>query len=192
MIPDPNLAMLERDAEALGPLRHRMVFLGGRATGLLITNPAAAPIRATRDVDVIVGTPDRSAYFALEKSMTERGFRHDQSAGAPICRWTFGETLLDVMPIDSCFSDFALSHGQARRRGRSASRRQQEPRRESDRALEHRSGHGLRCPTTRSSGDGSSPRSTHSRVSSASFGTRPIESPLPSSRSSRPGSSFPV
>ena len=57
MTPDPNLAMLERIAEALGPLRHRMVFLGGCATGLLITDPAAAPIRATRDVDVIVETP---------------------------------------------------------------------------------------------------------------------------------------
>jgi hypothetical protein len=73
--------MLERIAEALGPLRHRMVFLGGCATGLLITDPAAAPIRATRDVDVIVETPDRSAYFALEKEMKKRGFRHDQSAG---------------------------------------------------------------------------------------------------------------
>ncbi len=29
MTPDPNLAMLERIAEALGPLRHSMVFLGG-------------------------------------------------------------------------------------------------------------------------------------------------------------------
>ena len=107
MTPDPNLAMLERIAEALGPLRHRMVFLGGCATGLLITDPAAAPIRATRDVDVIVETPDRSAYFALEREMTERGFRHDQSAGAPICRWTFGETLLDVMPIDPSVLGFA-------------------------------------------------------------------------------------
>lgn len=107
MTPDPNLAMLERIAEALGPLRRSMVFLGGCATGLLITDPAAAPIRATRDVDVIVETPDRSAYFALEKEMTERGFRHDQSAGAPICRWTFGETLLDVMPTDSSVLGFA-------------------------------------------------------------------------------------
>ena len=107
MTPDPNLAMLERIAEALGPLRHSMVFLGGCATGLLITDPAAAPIRATRDVDVIVETPDRSAYFALEREMTERGFRHDQSAGAPICRWTFGETLLDVMPIDPSVLGFA-------------------------------------------------------------------------------------
>jgi hypothetical protein len=63
--PDPNLEMLERIAEALGPLRRRVVLLGGCATGLLITDPAAAPVRPTRDVDVIVGTPDRSAYAVL-------------------------------------------------------------------------------------------------------------------------------
>lgn len=107
MIPDPNLAMLERIAEALGPLRRRVVFLGGCATGLLITDRAAAPIRATRDVDVIVETPDRSAFFELEKEMTERGFRHDQSAGAPICRWTLGEALVDVMPVDPSVLGFA-------------------------------------------------------------------------------------
>ena len=50
---DPNLAMLERIAAAIGPLRKRMVLLGGCATGLLLTDPAAAPIRATRNVDSV-------------------------------------------------------------------------------------------------------------------------------------------
>lgn len=107
MTPDPNVAMLERIAEALGPLRRRMVFLGGCATGLLITDPAAAPIRATRDVDVIVEAPSRSGYFSLEEELTERGFRHDQSAGAPICRWTLGDLLVDVMPIDPAVLGFS-------------------------------------------------------------------------------------
>ena len=38
---DPNLAMVERMASALGVLRERVVFLGGSATGLLLTDPAA-------------------------------------------------------------------------------------------------------------------------------------------------------
>ena len=50
---DPNLGMLERIAAALGPLRERVVFVGGSATGLLITDPLAAAIRVTKDVDVI-------------------------------------------------------------------------------------------------------------------------------------------
>lgn len=32
-----------------------MVFLGGCATGLLINDPAAPPIRMTRDVDALIG-----------------------------------------------------------------------------------------------------------------------------------------
>jgi len=105
--PDPNLAMLERIAEALGPLRHRMVLLGGCATGLLLTDPAAAPIRATRDVDMIVETSGRSDYFKLEEELTKRGFRHDQSIGAPICRWTLGDLLVDVMPTDPSVLGFS-------------------------------------------------------------------------------------
>ena len=107
MNPDPNLAMLERIAEALGPLRRRMVLLGGCATGLLLTDPAAAPIRATRDVDMIVETTGRSDYFKLEKELTKRGFRHDQSVGAPICRWTLGDLLVDVMPTDPSVLGFS-------------------------------------------------------------------------------------
>ena len=54
MNPDPNLGMVERIAAALGQLRDRVVFVGGSATGLLITDPMAAAIRVTKDVDVIV------------------------------------------------------------------------------------------------------------------------------------------
>lgn len=39
---DPNLELLRAMALALGPLREQMVFVGGCATGLLLTNPAAA------------------------------------------------------------------------------------------------------------------------------------------------------
>jgi predicted nucleotidyltransferase len=99
--------MLERIAEALGPLRRRMVLLGGCATGLLLTDPAAAPIRATRDVDMIVETPGRSGDLKLEKELTKAGFSHDQSVGAPICRWTLGDLFVDVMPTDPSVLGFS-------------------------------------------------------------------------------------
>ena len=51
---DPNIELLIQIAEALGDLRERLVFVGGCATALLITDPAAAPVRATEDVDTIV------------------------------------------------------------------------------------------------------------------------------------------
>jgi hypothetical protein len=50
---DPNLALLARAVTQLGPLADRMVFLGGCATALFLTDPAAPEVRPTRDVDVI-------------------------------------------------------------------------------------------------------------------------------------------
>lgn len=52
-MPNPNLALLELAAEQLRPLLSEIVFVGGCATGLLIDDPAAAPVRGTYDVDVI-------------------------------------------------------------------------------------------------------------------------------------------
>lgn len=51
---ETNLAMIRRVAFRLGPLRKRVVFLGGAATALLITDSAAPDGRITMDVDVIV------------------------------------------------------------------------------------------------------------------------------------------
>lgn len=45
---DPNLPYLRSIAEALGELRGQVVFVGGAVAGLLITDPLADPVRATR------------------------------------------------------------------------------------------------------------------------------------------------
>ncbi len=66
---DPNWAMLSIVAERLGPLLPKVVFLGGCATGLLITDEAAAPVRATRDVDLIVEIQSLADYHHLEESL---------------------------------------------------------------------------------------------------------------------------
>jgi hypothetical protein len=97
---NPNLVILELVVERLGPLVDELVFLGGCATGLLLTDAAAPPIRATRDVDVITGAASLSAYHRLSDRLRKRGFREDQSPEAPICRWTAPGVLLDVMPAN--------------------------------------------------------------------------------------------
>lgn len=51
---NPNLELLMMAVDQLGELTSELVFVGGRATGLLITDVAAPPIRITRDVDAIV------------------------------------------------------------------------------------------------------------------------------------------
>jgi hypothetical protein len=46
--------MIKIVAERLGPLRAKVVFLGGSATGFHITDNAEPEIRATKDVDIIM------------------------------------------------------------------------------------------------------------------------------------------
>lgn len=50
---NPNLAILELAVRALGELTDSLVFVGGCATGLLVTKARASRIRATEDVDVV-------------------------------------------------------------------------------------------------------------------------------------------
>ena len=85
-------------ADQLRKLPCGFAFLGGAVLGVLVTDRAAAPVRTTRDVDVLVDTPTRKSYTDLEARLRTLGFRHDTSEDAPICRWRFGETVLDVMP----------------------------------------------------------------------------------------------
>lgn len=97
---NPNLEILEIAAQALGPLCDELVFLGGCATALQITDSAAPPVRVTRDVDTIAEVATAREYRVLEKRLRERGFEVDTSKDAPICRWAGHGILLDVMPTD--------------------------------------------------------------------------------------------
>ena len=95
---NPNLQILEKAVEQLGVLSDDMVFLGGCATGLLLTDVAAPPIRVTRDVDVITEVASLGDYHRLSDRLRERGFKEDQSPDAPICRWVASGVVLDIMP----------------------------------------------------------------------------------------------
>jgi hypothetical protein len=103
---DPNLPLLESVAHALGPLCDRFVFVGGCATGLLVTDRAASPVRATRDVDVVVEVVSLAGYHTLERQLEQAGFSHDRSEDAPVCRWIVGGCMLDVMPTDESVLGF--------------------------------------------------------------------------------------
>lgn len=65
-----------------------------------MTDIAAPPIRATRDVDVITEVASVADYHRLSKQLRERGFTEDQNPEAPICRWKTNGVLLDVMPTN--------------------------------------------------------------------------------------------
>ena len=98
---NPNIQILMLAVDRLGNLADEMVFLGGCATGLLVTDPAAPPIRVTRDVDAIVQAVSRAEYYRLSDKLRALGFKEDTSDGAPLCRWVTDNVILDVMPTDT-------------------------------------------------------------------------------------------
>ena len=98
---ETNLEMIRHVARRLGVLRERMVFLGGAATALLITDTATPDVRITTDVDVIVEIASRVEYYRLAESLRSLGFKEDHGEGAPLCRWQIDGIAVDVMPTDS-------------------------------------------------------------------------------------------
>lgn len=104
---DPNLERIELVAAALGSLREQLVFVGGCAAGLLITDPAAAPIRATFDVDLVVQVTALTAYHRMEEEFAKLGFKRDMTREAPVCRWVYRNIEVDLMPADSTIIGFA-------------------------------------------------------------------------------------
>lgn len=95
---DPNLIILMPIVQALGTLCESLVFVGGCATGLLVTAQRAQAIRPTTDVDVVAHAVTLADYHAMERAVEARGFKHDLSDGAPICRWMLNGIVLDLMP----------------------------------------------------------------------------------------------
>src|SRR5690349_7866910 len=96
---DPNLPYLRHVAEALGELRELVVFVGGAVAGLLVTDPLADPVRATRDVDAVVNA-NQALFHRIEEAVAARGFARDVSSDV-ICRWVHKASgvLFDLMPV---------------------------------------------------------------------------------------------
>jgi len=103
----PNLDLLESVAAMLHPLLPEVVFVGGCATGLLITDPGAAPVRQTNDVDIISAIASYAEYTVFSGRLRELGFREDSREGAPLCRWLHEGLVLDVMPLDPAILGFS-------------------------------------------------------------------------------------
>ncbi len=100
-VPNPeNLRMLMQVAKRLDMLRDKVVFVGGAVVDLLITDPAAPPVRATGDVDIIVEVVSRLEYYTISDALRDLGFKEDsQTEGGPICRWIVDGIKVDTMPM---------------------------------------------------------------------------------------------
>jgi hypothetical protein len=85
---NPNLQRLKDAAKLLEPILPELVFVGGCATALMITDNAAADVRPTFDVDAIVEITSYAAYTEFSERLRKLGFQEDTSESAPLCRWT--------------------------------------------------------------------------------------------------------
>jgi hypothetical protein len=99
--------MIKHVAERLGPLRSKVVFLGGSAVGFHITDSAEPEVRATRDVDIIAEAASLVAYHRLEKTLIELGFFQKIQEDDPICRWYIDDVIVDFMPTDENILGFS-------------------------------------------------------------------------------------
>ena len=104
---DPNRAILEAAARVLLPLFDEVVFVGGCAAGLLVTDPAAGGVRPTTDVDVITEISTYAEYGAFSERLRAIGLTEDNREGGPICRWRHGDLAIDIMPTDENVLGFA-------------------------------------------------------------------------------------
>lgn len=95
---NPNLAILELVATALGPVCDSVIFVGGCATGLLLTQERPDRIRITEDVDIVAQAQTIHDYHAIEARVRAQGFSNDMRPQAPICRWVYKNVTLDLMP----------------------------------------------------------------------------------------------
>lgn len=105
---NPNLVLLEAAINQLDELTDAMVFVGGCATGLLITDSGAPPIRATRDVDAIVQVFSYVEYNRLAEQLRGKGFKEAVDSNV-ISRWISEGVVLDVMPTNKSVFGFGNS-----------------------------------------------------------------------------------
>jgi predicted nucleotidyltransferase len=104
---NPNLGLLLAMAHAMGDLRERVVFVGGCATGLLITNMAATDVRSTEDVDAIIEVLSLPAYHGLRPELGKLGFLQTIEDSTPPFRWRWQGMQLDLVPLDEKVLGFA-------------------------------------------------------------------------------------
>jgi len=104
---DPNRELFERVVLLLRPVLNELVFVGGCATGLLVTDAAAGGIRPTNDVDAIVDVSSYAKYLELSERLRVIGLVEDAREDAPICRWRHQDLIVDVMPTDERILGFS-------------------------------------------------------------------------------------
>lgn len=105
-----NSKTLKLAADLLGELSDDIVYVGGITTFLYVDVNIADEMRPTYDVDFVIDTSKRKEYDLFQQKLRSKGFTHDTTPGAPICRFKYGEELIiDAMPSDESILGFSNS-----------------------------------------------------------------------------------
>jgi len=107
---EQNSKTLKLAAELLDDFSKDIVYVGGITTFLYVDVDIADDIHPTYDVDFVLETSKRKDYDLFQEKLRKKGFTHDTSPGAPICRFKYGEELIvDAMPSDESILRFSNS-----------------------------------------------------------------------------------
>jgi hypothetical protein len=96
-----TIDMIKIIATALGDLNDRAVFVGGAAVPFYLPDAYLSQARPTEDIDVVMEVVGRKAGWLNDEALRTKGFQHDTSEGAPICRWLYHGFKVDVMSVDA-------------------------------------------------------------------------------------------
>ena len=99
-MPEVDIGALRLVASHLDAAGLHYAFTGGSVVNLLLDNPDMSTARPTKDVDVIVELLTGKRYSDIEAVLREAKFIHDDSEGAPICRWKLNKLVVDIMPTE--------------------------------------------------------------------------------------------
>ena len=93
-----NISRIKAVYNALGPLKDKVVFVGG-ATVSLYRERDWPEVRITEDVDIVIEIWQYGSYAALEEQLRSIGFVNDKASGI-ICRFIYDQTVVDIMPAE--------------------------------------------------------------------------------------------
>ena len=88
-------------AAALGELNNRAVFVGGATIPFYLPEVYLPLVRPTEDIDVVMEIIGQHAGAINDNALRAKGFQHDTSKGAPICRWIYRNIKVDIMSTDA-------------------------------------------------------------------------------------------
>ena len=95
-----NNERLKLVASGLGELCDSVVFVGGCVAQLYATDQTLADARPTDDVDCVVNLSSYSDYSAFSEMLRSKRFSNSMQPGDPICRWSFQDEIVDIMPCE--------------------------------------------------------------------------------------------